>query len=133
MSEHVRSILCTIANLTDRAAQNPDDNSPWAGTGRWLHTLGYRGHVTTKSRRYSTTMTALRSARAEWTRYQNANHSAVQHNWGRDRAMVDWEFDHAGHATLGDRVLAIPEPSSPPGSPIPANDKRFRWSSLTHM
>lgn len=32
---------------------------------RWAHMLGYRGHFTTKSRRYSTTFTALRSARAE--------------------------------------------------------------------
>ncbi|UNS98983.1 replication initiation protein [Streptomyces tubbatahanensis] len=32
---------------------------------RWAHMLGYRGHFSTKSRRYSTTLTALRSARAE--------------------------------------------------------------------
>ncbi len=32
---------------------------------RWAHMLGYRGHFTTKSRRYSTTLGALRSARAE--------------------------------------------------------------------
>lgn len=31
----------------------------------WAHTLGYRGHWTTKSRRYSTTFTALRAARVE--------------------------------------------------------------------
>ena len=29
----------------------------------WLHTLGYRGHITTKSRLYSITLTALRAAR----------------------------------------------------------------------
>jgi hypothetical protein len=31
----------------------------------WAHTLGYRGHWTTKSRRYSTTFAALRAARTE--------------------------------------------------------------------
>lgn len=31
----------------------------------WAHTLGYRGHWTTKSRQYSTTFTALRTARAD--------------------------------------------------------------------
>jgi hypothetical protein len=31
----------------------------------WAHMLGYRGHFSTKSRRYSTTLTALRRARAE--------------------------------------------------------------------
>ena len=32
---------------------------------RWAHTLGFRGHCFTKSRRYSTTFTALRRARHE--------------------------------------------------------------------
>ncbi|QKV97819.1 plasmid replication initiator protein [Streptomyces sp. NA02950] len=32
----------------------------------WAHTLGYRGHVLTKSRKYSTTYAALRSARSEF-------------------------------------------------------------------
>ncbi|MFJ9816561.1 replication initiator [Streptomyces sp. NPDC101151] len=32
------------------------------------HTLGYRGHILTKSRRYSTTYTALREERAEYRR-----------------------------------------------------------------
>jgi hypothetical protein len=37
-------------------------NAAMAG---WLHTLGYRGHITTKSRRYSVTMTALRATTGE--------------------------------------------------------------------
>jgi hypothetical protein len=32
----------------------------------WAHMLGFRGHFSTKSRRYSTTLTALRQARREW-------------------------------------------------------------------
>ncbi|WP_405844143.1 replication initiator [Streptomyces sp. NBC_01518] len=35
------------------------------GLRRWAHMLGYGGHFSTKSRRYSTTLTALREARAE--------------------------------------------------------------------
>ena len=38
---------------------------------RWAHMLGYRGHFATKSRRYSTTMRALRAARRDWHRRQN--------------------------------------------------------------
>ena len=38
---------------------------------RWAHMLGYRGHFATKSRRYSTTMRALRAARRDWQRRQN--------------------------------------------------------------
>jgi hypothetical protein len=34
--------------------------------------LGFRGHFSTKSRRYSTTLGALRDARAEWRRAQTA-------------------------------------------------------------
>ncbi|MFK4274056.1 replication initiator, partial [Streptomyces milbemycinicus] len=34
--------------------------------------LGFRGHFSTKSRRYSTTLGALRDARAAWRRAQAA-------------------------------------------------------------
>lgn len=42
-SDHVRHILRTIADL----AEEPG----YRAVGAWLHTLGYRGHVTTKTRR----------------------------------------------------------------------------------
>ncbi|MCT9008802.1 replication initiator [Streptomyces rhizosphaerihabitans] len=35
------------------------------GLRRWAHMLGYGGHFSSKSRRYSTTLTALRQARAD--------------------------------------------------------------------
>ncbi|MDG9726311.1 replication initiator [Streptomyces sp. DH41] len=38
----------------------------------WAHMLGFRGHFSTKSRRYSTTLGALRTARAEYRRAQAA-------------------------------------------------------------
>ncbi len=40
----------------------------------WAHMLGFRGHFSTKSRRYSVTHGALRDARAEWRRAQAAAH-----------------------------------------------------------
>jgi hypothetical protein len=36
----------------------------------WAHMLGFRGHFSTKTRRYSTTLGDLRDARAEWRRTQ---------------------------------------------------------------
>ncbi|WP_142218016.1 replication initiator [Streptomyces sp. SLBN-118] len=36
----------------------------------WAHMLGFRGHFSTKTRHYSTTLGALRNARAEWRRAQ---------------------------------------------------------------
>ncbi len=112
VSEHVRSILTTIAELAERV-------EPMAGIGRWLHTLGYRGHITTKSRHYSTTMGALRAARATWTSKKNAKPIEHQvHTWpiGRDvptteaQASLDadevlWKFNHAGHTSAGERTL----------------------------
>jgi len=122
VTEHVRAILSTIAGL----AEHPASAGPsLAGIGRWLHTLGYRGHITTKSRRYSTTMGALRAARATWTRNQIAKHSGRQDDTqsahfaddvtastGRQQQPIDtdemlWEFDRAGHTSAGDRVLVI--------------------------
>jgi hypothetical protein len=120
VSEHVRAILSTIAELAEHTASA---GPSLAGIGRWLHTLGYRGHITTKSRHYSTTMGALRTARATWTRHQMVKHSGRQDDTesahfaddvtastGRRHQPIDtdemlWEFDHAGHATPGDRTL----------------------------
>lgn len=109
VSEHIRTILTTISDLSQRA-HNLGINT-LTGIGRWLHALGYRGHITTKSRRYSTTMGALRAIRATWTRDQAAKHSAPQQHPAFDARATDdpvwWEFDRAGHATLGDRTLVI--------------------------
>ncbi|PBA13772.1 plasmid replication initiator protein [Mycobacterium avium] len=102
VSEHVRAILTTISHLADNGL---------SGIGRWLHTLGFRGHITSKSRRYSTTMTALRERRATWTREQLSKNSAYQydpfHRGDVADELVAWEFERAGHASLGDRTLTI--------------------------
>jgi hypothetical protein len=37
------------------------------GLRRWAHQLGYGGHFSTKSRRYSTTLTSLRNARRDYS------------------------------------------------------------------
>ncbi|MFI6118848.1 replication initiator [Streptomyces sp. NPDC051064] len=52
----------------------------------WAHMLGFRGHFSTKTRRYSTTLGALRTARAEWRRLQ----AAIAHG---DRAPVPADPD----------------------------------------
>ncbi len=108
VTDHVRAILTTIANLADQGHNVGLDEL--AGIGRRLHTLGYRGHITTKSRRYSVTMGALRAIRATWTRQQVAKDcSPPQHHSLFDLAEqseeVWWAFDRAGHATPGDRTL----------------------------
>jgi hypothetical protein len=99
VSDHVRAILSTIAQFAETGA---------AGIGKWLHTLGYRGHITTKSRRYSTTMGALRTQRAQWNSNQGSNSIASQHDSADAvSSQTLWCFDRAGHTSLGDRVLVI--------------------------
>jgi len=48
------------------------DRDQWAETWgrlqRWAHMLGFGGHFSTRSRRYSTTLGALRQARRDWRR-----------------------------------------------------------------
>ncbi len=42
----------------------------WGRLRKWAHMLGFGGHFSTRSRRYSTTMRALRQARRDWHRQQ---------------------------------------------------------------
>jgi hypothetical protein len=97
VSDHIRTILSTIAYLAETGT---------TGIGKWLHTLGYRGHITTKSRRYSTTMGVLRTQRAQWKSNQGSKGPA-NNNDSADTVSRHtlWFFDRAGHASLGDRVL----------------------------
>jgi hypothetical protein len=64
---------------------------------RWAHMLGFGGHFSTRSRRYSVTLTALRSARRLWRRDSS-----------QDRALLSgtWRYRASGHYTLGDTLLA---------------------------
>jgi hypothetical protein len=104
VTAHVRAILTTITALAA--------DSAYPGMDRWLHTLGYRGHVTTKSRRFSTTMGALRAYRATWTRQQHAAQTATTTDAEHRKATptidaIEWEFDRAGLCGLGERVLIL--------------------------
>ncbi len=68
---------------------------------RWAHTLGYRGHWSTRSRRYSTTLTSLRAARREWFSPSTPRVSpAAELTVGR------WTYAGSGFRTLGDSWLA---------------------------
>jgi len=72
---------------------------------RWAHMLGYRGHFATKSRRYSTTMRALRAARRDWQRRQ---HPLGRHH-GNKTVITDTDLEWAGRGwrTTGDALLAL--------------------------
>jgi hypothetical protein len=66
----------------------------------WAHTLGFRGHWLTKSRAYSTTFAALRSARQHW----HARHG--EHDQTEDVTVGAWQFAGRGWTSPGDAWLA---------------------------
>jgi hypothetical protein len=65
----------------------------------WTHTLGYRGHVLTKSRCYSTTYGALRTVRAE----HQSGGTAVPEDAVTDSA---WRYVGSGHTIAEAEVAA---------------------------
>ncbi len=101
VTNHVRRILETITRL----AELPDHHR----MVEWLHTLGYRGHITSKTRRYSTTMGALLANRAAW-RQQHQTRPSATADTGDPAGRYepgDWHFTGYGHANPGERLLAL--------------------------
>ena len=78
----------------------------------WAHMLGFGGHWSTKSRRYSTTFTALRRARVAFAKRRRARDGLPLDAWGRpedDQAVIvvaSWVYVGAGYETEGERWLA---------------------------
>ncbi|HZU79946.1 MAG TPA: replication initiator, partial [Acidimicrobiales bacterium] len=70
----------------------------------WAHTCGFRGHVLTKSRGYSTTFTALRAERQAWVVAQRRQDCEAMAEEGELESQ--WVFVGAGYTTAGDAVLA---------------------------
>ncbi|WP_370452329.1 replication initiator [Kribbella caucasensis] len=72
---------------------------------RWAHMLGFGGHFSTKSRQYSTTLKALREARANWRRER---HRTADHTDDTETTLIVGNFTYAntGWRTIGDALLA---------------------------
>jgi hypothetical protein len=79
----------------------------------WAHMLGFGGHWSTKSRRYSTTMGALRRARVAFAKRRRAKDGVPLDTWGRpeddDQVVIvaSWVYVGAGYETEGERWLAV--------------------------
>ncbi|PSK80176.1 hypothetical protein CLV63_1632 [Murinocardiopsis flavida] len=77
---------------------------------QWAHSLGYRGHFATKSRRYSVTLGALRAARRVWRAGESVRAGRAD-VWasarGSGAAVVgDWAYVGRGYRTSSDADLA---------------------------
>jgi hypothetical protein len=79
----------------------------------WAHMLGFRGHWSTKSRRYSTTFTVLRRARVAFAKRRRARDAVPLDAWDRpedDQAAIvvaSWTYVGSGYETEGERWLAL--------------------------
>jgi hypothetical protein len=79
----------------------------------WAHMLGFGGHWSTKSRRYSTTFGVLRRARVAYAKRRRARDGVPLDAWGRpedDQAVIavaSWVYVGAGYETEGERWLAL--------------------------
>ncbi|MET9909866.1 replication initiator [Streptomyces sp. NPDC006476] len=75
VSEHVRALMRTCWRLGGLPEYEP------LRLRAWVHTLGYRGHILTKSRAYSTTYTALRAERAHHQGHTDLPNAISERHW----------------------------------------------------
>ncbi|WP_420037921.1 replication initiator protein RepSA [Streptomyces sp. cg28] len=86
-----------------------DDAYPDRMLARWAHMLGFRGHFSTKSRRYSTTLGALRQVRADYRARQDRQERGYSEDLddseGSTLVLAHWTYAGHGH-TPGESWLA---------------------------
>ena len=91
---------------------------PYALLGRWANMLGFRGHFSTKSRRYSVTLGALRRARRRYQRLVTAaGRAGVVDTRDLEQQLManeeettlvigSWVYEGRGWPRPGDKALA---------------------------
>jgi hypothetical protein len=92
-----------------RVAWQLGEHPAYQGLRRWVHMLGFRGHFASKSRRYSTTLGAIRGERRAYRQRQAAEHVRELLDENTDTTLVvsHWEFVGVGYLTSGDTTLAL--------------------------
>jgi len=114
---HLRRLQARLRQLAGRAsfAALTADKDPYCGWSRWVDMLGFRGHLATKSRRYSTTLGRLRQARRDYARRSHARPGDAPTSWAdqdhddpEETTLVigSWRFAGMGWLTSGDAALA---------------------------
>ncbi|WP_179838355.1 replication initiator [Actinomadura citrea] len=83
----------------------------------WAHMLGFRGHFSTKSRRYSTTLGALRQARIQHNQHQHDEPTTGRIPFDDDQVLVVAHWRYLGQGmTPGEALLT----AALTGKPMPA-------------
>ncbi|MDE9367319.1 hypothetical protein PZ938_16990 [Luteipulveratus sp. YIM 133132] len=125
---HLRRVKDTCRQLHEHStrrrvrcrATDPEYVDPYSLIGKWAHMLGFRGHFSTKSRRYSVTLGALRRARVRWQAIAEESRRTGEPIDTADleaRLLADdeetttlvvgaWAYDGTGWETPADAALA---------------------------
>ncbi|MFE6283113.1 replication initiator [Streptomyces sp. NPDC057877] len=93
VARHVRQMIRTCWEL----GRLPEfaDLKLW----KWAHMLGFRGHFSTKSRNYSTTLGALREARRSWRTEQARAHAGLPKSDPATTLVVGrWDYLGSGYS-----------------------------------
>ncbi|MFF1338129.1 replication initiator [Streptomyces sp. NPDC058290] len=98
VSEHARRLMGACAALQPLYPDRP--------LTRWAHMLGFRGHFSTKSRQYSTTLGDLRQTRADYRAAQEREARGLGDvEPGTVLVLASWQYAGHGHSP-GESVLA---------------------------
>jgi hypothetical protein len=102
LPDHTRRLI--------EACWDLDPHYPDRLLAHWSHMLGFRGHFSTKTRRYSTTLTTLRGARADYRARQERRERGLPEDLdetgeGSTLVLAHWAYAGSGH-TPGESWLA---------------------------
>ena len=111
MRDHTRRMITTSWELGGR------DQYKDLGLRRWAHMLGFCGHFSTKSRRYSTTLGALRQARTDHRAEQL--HQALGIGDRSTLVVGRWRYAGHGYSPAADLIAAGAQSNQREGVPWP--------------
>ncbi|MBE1585086.1 replication initiator [Nonomuraea angiospora] len=116
LHEHGATMHAARLIRTSWALGNPDRHPELTGLRlrKWAHMLGFRGHFSTRSRAYSTTLGAIRAERVDYRRAEllDARPELVE---GSTLVLAHWSFAGQGY-TPGESFLAMSGINAPPVS-----------------
>nr|WP_067909183.1 replication initiator [Actinomadura rubrobrunea] len=121
VSAHARRLIAECLRL-GRMAEMAD-----LRLAEWAHMLGFRGHFSTKSRRYSTTLGALRRARIEHNQRAHETTTGRLPLTDEDEVLVISHWRYLGQGlTPGEALLtaALTGTPLPPLNPLSATERR---------
>jgi hypothetical protein len=115
MAAQAAATITALGDDADALGDDTTDNQAliasargWLPIVKWLHMLAFRGHFSTKSRRYSVSLGYLRAERRTWRRHHDPTRDPDPDQDGHDDSTLvigSWVFDGTGWLTSGDAAL----------------------------